>query len=203
MASKVQLETSAEYPMKDIIDMVAGLPQTLWRQGTYAVATLAGDVPYSEEVWKSLLVTVRTSKDDAETDSSSGFENDSYEELLAPLSRTETALLEHWILFRKSVCHILKKVIGSFKWCLESNIIFSFLTVEARNSQYPWCSLNPTPNLTPASTTSEHTFLLPWSFFSFLCDLTTFDSSLQNIFHHNNFQFSNFILKYLGIKSKF
>ena len=95
MASKVQLETSEEYPMKDIIDMVARLPQTLWRQGTYAVATLAGDVPYSEEVWKSLLVTVWTSKDDAETNFSSVFENDSYEELLAPLSHTETALLEH------------------------------------------------------------------------------------------------------------
>ena len=203
MASEVQLETSAEYPVRDIIDMVAGLPQTLWRQGTYAFAALAGDVPYSEEVWKSLLVTVRTSKNDAETNSSSWFENDSYEELLAPLSRIETALLEHWILFRKFVCHILKKVSGSFKWCLESNIIFSFLTVEGWNSQYPWCSLNPTPNLTLASTTSEHTFLLSWSFFSFLCDLTSFDSSLQNIFHHNNFQFSIFILKYLGIKSKF
>ena len=28
MASEVQLETLAEYPMKYIIDMVAGLPQT-------------------------------------------------------------------------------------------------------------------------------------------------------------------------------
>ncbi|RVW45309.1 hypothetical protein CK203_092478 [Vitis vinifera] len=63
-------------------------------QGTYAFATLTGDVPYSEEVWKSLLMTVRTSKDDVETDSSSGFEIDSYEDLLAPLSKTKTALFE-------------------------------------------------------------------------------------------------------------
>ena len=39
-------------------------------------------------------MTVRTSKDDVETDSSSGFEIDSYEDLLAPLSKTKTALLE-------------------------------------------------------------------------------------------------------------
>ena len=39
-------------------------------------------------------MTVRTGKDVAETDSSSGFENDSYEDLLAPLSKTETTLLE-------------------------------------------------------------------------------------------------------------
>ena len=109
MASEVQLETSAEYPVRDIIDMVAGLPQTLWRQGTYAFATLTGDVSYSEEVWKILLMTVRTSKDDVETDSSSGFEIDSYEDLLAPLSKTKTALLEiktalmeHWSLSRQS-----------------------------------------------------------------------------------------------------
>ncbi|RVW45305.1 hypothetical protein CK203_092464 [Vitis vinifera] len=63
-------------------------------QGTYAFATLTGDVSYSEEVWKILLMTVRTSKDDVETDSSSGFEIDSYEDLLAPLSKTKTALLE-------------------------------------------------------------------------------------------------------------
>ena len=61
----------------------------------------------------------------------------------------------------------------------------------------------PTPDLTPTLTTSVHTFLLSWSFFYLLCDLTSFDSSLQNIFHQNNFQFSNFILKYLGIKSRF
>ena len=137
MELEAQLETSAEYPMKDIIDMVAGLPQTQWRQGTYASVTLARDVPYNGEVWKSLLMTVRTGKDVAETDSSSGFENDSYEDLLAPLSKTETTLLEtettlmeHWSLSRQSVCCILKKMVGSLKCCLESNIISSFLIAQ-------------------------------------------------------------------------
>ena len=64
-------------------------------------------------------------------------------------------------------------------------------------------SHSASPDLTPTLTTLVHTFLLPWSFFSCLCDLTSFDSSLPNLFHRNNSQFSNFILIYLGIKSRF
>ena len=61
----------------------------------------------------------------------------------------------------------------------------------------------PTLDLTLVLTTLMHIFFLTWFFFSSLCDLTSFDSSLQNFFHRNNSLFSNFILRYLGIKSRF
>ena len=88
--------------------------------------------------------------------------------------------------------------------CLEGDLkIFIWVRKRAECGQRSSTVTMPTPDLTPALTTSVHTFLFPWSFFSFLCDLTSFDSSRQNLFHQNNFQFSNFILKYLGIKSRF
>ena len=88
--------------------------------------------------------------------------------------------------------------------CLEGDLkLLIWVRKRAECSQGPSAVTMPLPDLTPTLTTSVHTFLLIWSFFSFLCDLTSFDSSVQNLFHRNNSQFSNFILSYLGIKSRF